>query len=685
MSPIRTLACLSLFVAACGDAPPPKVPNAKPVETNAAKPEVTRGATTPEPGATTIATPPAAEPTVLSEDDKKRDQALVAKLAPYVDAYSNVDAQLSKDKKKLLFRSNRDGLWKPYVGETGKPGAEPKKLVESNERVSYAAFTPDSKFVLFTSDTGADEQFALFKVAPDGTGLTNLTPGEKLRRDPPVFPRTRPNLVTYSARALKESGSRVYTQDIATTEPKLVYKDDGQVFAVSASPDGQHVLLLRQKSASETALLRLDVDSGKTARLYPRDGGKPVAIASAVYSADGKRVYVSTDDGGEGSSVVLIEPGSGVISGRYKEEVAPTAEIDNMVVSPKDDRLAIAVNAGNHSEVRILDAKSLKLQRTVKTPVGFIQVGEYADDGASFTIRMGTPDKPNDVYDVDAASGTLKPLRADVRPGLKDAIAIDASIDKVAAFDGLSIPLNVYLPKNRGKSQLPVIVDVHGGPSASSVAGWNPIAAFFASQGYAWIQPNIRGSTGFGRAYEMADNKDKRGDAMKDLESVNTWVKAQTWCDDNRVFIEGGSYGGYIVLMALTRQPTLWRAGIDYVGVSSLTTLMQNTSGIIRAVLTDEFGDLDKERELLDKWSPLKDIEKISAPLFVYQGQNDPRVPRSEADQVVNALRTRKVPVEYMVAMNEGHSIDRRENKLELYTRIVRFIGDQTKTAPAPK
>ncbi len=676
-----------LLAAACGggggEAASPKAP-AKTVETNAAKPMTTPPPSTTATEPTTMATPPAAEPTVLSDDDKKRDQALVAKLAPYVDAYANVDAQLSKDRKKVLFRSNRDGLWKPYVGEVGKPGAEPKKLVDTTERITSAAFTPDSKWVVYTSDTGADEQFAIWKVAPDGTGGTNLTPGEKLRRDPPVFARLRANHIGFSARALKESGSRVYTQDLAGGEPKLVYKEDGQVFAVSASPDGQHLLLLRQKSASDQVLLRLDVDSAKAVRLYPREGSKPVSVFAAAYSGDGKRIYLSTDDGQEGSNLVAIE-GSGIISARYKEEVTPNAAIDNILASPKDDRLAIVAFAGNHSEVRILDAKSLKLQRTVKTPVGAIQVGEFAEDGASFTVRMSTPDKPNDVYDVDAATGAMKPLRADVRPGLKDAVALDASIDKVAAFDGLSIPINVYLPKTRGKAQMPVIVDVHGGPSASSVAGYNAIAAFFVSQGYAWVQPNIRGSAGFGRAYEMADNKDKRGDALKDLESVNTWVKAQPWCDDNRVIVLGGSYGGYIVLMALTRQPTLWRAGVDYVGVSSLTTLMQNTSGVIRAVLTDEFGDLATERALLDAWSPLKDIGKVDAPLFVYQGQNDPRVPRSEADQVVNALRTRKVPVEYMVAMNEGHSADRRETKLELYTRIARFLADQTKAAPQTK
>jgi dipeptidyl aminopeptidase/acylaminoacyl peptidase len=494
----------------------------------------------------------------------------------------------------------------------------------------------------------------------------------------PVLPRLRPGVMVYSARALKETGSRVYVQDIAGGEPKLVYKEDGQVFVTSVSPDGSHAMVLRQKSASDATLLRLDLDSGKVQRIYPREG-KTAAINDVAYSPDGKRVFIATDDGQDGGNIVQIEPALGVVSGRYKEDVVPTANVAAIAVSPKDDRLAITLDAGNHTEIRILDAKTLKLQKTVKVPLGLAAPNEFSEDGSSFAIRLGTPDKPNDIYDVDAASGNLKPLRADVRPGLKDAAPIDAIVDKVAAFDGLSIPVHAYLPKQRAGKQLPVIVSVHGGPSASSVAGWNPTAMFFASQGYAWVEPNIRGSTGFGRNYEMADNKEKRGDAMRDLESVNAWVKSQSWTDKDKVIIYGGSYGGYCVLMALTRQTALWRAGVDLVGVSSLTTLMKNTSGVIRAFLTDEFGDLDKEKDLLDKWSPLKDVDKITAPLLVYQGQNDPRVPRSESDQVVRALRTRKVPVEYMIAMNEGHSIDRRENRVELYARMARFLGDNLK------
>ena len=173
----------------------------------------------------------------------------------------------------------------------------------------------------------------------------------------------------------------------------------------------------------------------------------------------------------------------------------------------------------------------------------------------------------------------------------------------------------------------------------------------------------------------MADNREKRGDVLRDLERVNAWVKGQPWCDANRVVIEGGSYGGYVTLLALTRQPNIWRASIDLFGIADLHTFMKSTDQTIRAFFVEEFGDPDKDAALLDAWSPIRDADKITAPLFVYAGQNDPRVPRSESDAIVKAMRARGIPVEYMVAANEGHSLASREVKIEFMTRSLRFLS----------
>jgi dipeptidyl aminopeptidase/acylaminoacyl peptidase len=199
---------------------------------------------------------------------------------------------------------------------------------------------------------------------------------------------------------------------------------------------------------------------------------------------------------------------------------------------------------------------------------------------------------------------------------------------------------------------------------------------FYTGLGYAVVEPNVRGSTGFGRAYERADNGQKRMDAVKDMEAVGRWAIAQPWCDGRAVLL-GGSYGGYMTLMGLTLHPDLWVAGVDLVGPSNLVTFMATTTAEIRSLFLDEFGDPDKDRAFLESISPIHAIDKIRAPLFIYQGANDPRVPQGESEQVVRALQKRGVPVEYMLVANEGHSVEHKENHAAFLGRSARFLETQ--------
>jgi len=289
------------------------------------------------------------------------------------------------------------------------------------------------------------------------------------------------------------------------------------------------------------------------------------------------------------------------------------------------------------------------------------------------TAVWSTPTTPTDVYRVDTATGRVSPLRSEKRAALDRLPAIDTKIVEIDAFDGGKIPINVYVPK-KISGKVPVIVSYHGGPAGSSAVRWSPTALFYLSQGYAWVEPNVRGSSGFGRAFEAADNGAKRLDAFHDIESAGKWAAAQAWADPARVVVFGGSYGGYTVLVALTRQPDLWRAGVDLFGVANLKTFMATTSGVIHQIFLLEFGDPDKDGAFLDSISPVRDADRIVDPLFVYAGANDPRVPRPESDLIVKALRSRGVPVEYMVRDDEGHSLSRRESQIEFLSRSARFL-----------
>lgn len=665
-----TLVLAALF--ACGGSEPPPIVAPPPTAT-AKPPPPAPDAGVPE---AKVEESPPIEPTGLTAEQKAQDAKLAPKASALVDAYFNAGGRLSKDKKKLFFRSNRDGNWQGYVADATKPTAAPKKLTTGAERVTSLQLTSDQKWLISTSDEGADENFRIFRMAPDGQNATSLTPGAVLHRDVPVLPRLRPTTLVYSASDKKDPKGFVYTLEMGGEE-RRVYTDEMPISIEDVSPDGTRALFLRFVSLSEQILFWLDLDTGKAARVYPPDG-RTARITAAAYSADAKGAFVATDDGQEAAYVVDINPVSRTISGRYKEEQAPTAQVIGLSVSHKGDLVAMTVDAGDRTEVRLLDPATMKAKSTVKAAPGTHYAGAWADDGSAFVMSTGTPNAPSDLALVDA-SGAVKPLRSEARPGLAKLPGLDVSSVRADTFDALKIPLNVYLPKPRPAGKLPTLVVVHGGPAASARLGWNPFARFFASQGWATVEPNIRGSSGFGRAYEMADDREKRGDAIKDLEAVNKWVKAQTWCDPNRVVVFGGSYGGYMTLMALTRQPNLWRAGIDLVGIANLRTFLKSTAQQIRAVFVHEFGDLENDLPLLNQFSPHRSFDKIKAPLFVYQGANDPRVPRPESDLIVKTLREKKVPVEYMLAPNEGHSLDRRENKVEFLTRAARFLSENAK------
>jgi dipeptidyl aminopeptidase/acylaminoacyl peptidase len=366
---------------------------------------------------------------------------------------------------------------------------------------------------------------------------------------------------------------------------------------------------------------------------------------------------------------------------RYEETALPSGTIGGIAPSPTGDRVAIEVDAGNHAEIRLLSARTLKQERTLDLPTGSVSLSAFTRDGTRLTMGMSRADQPADPFVANVSTGAVTPLRDDERPGLSALPKTDASIVTIKARDGLDLPTNLYLPQAASRGKLPVLVSIHGGPTGSADLGWNAYTKFFVSLGYAVVEPNIRGSSGFGVAFEAADNKEKRADALADVETINRWARAQTWCDPDRLVIMGQSYGGYMTLLALARQPTLWRAGIDLSGMSDLRTMERLEDQAIRVFDETEFGVLGKEDDLLYEWSPLKYVDHITAPVFIYQGVNDPITPRNEADQMVIALRRRAIPVEYMLLENEGHGIRRTENKAEYLSRAARFLEEHT----APK
>jgi dipeptidyl aminopeptidase/acylaminoacyl peptidase len=664
---------LPLLLLGCGSAP---------VE-NPTAPVVTQALPSP-PASTaaqaTTAPPPAPvtiDPDVPTGADAARDAELKKQAEGIVGVYTNTSPSLTPDGKKVVFLSDRDGLPQLYVGEVAKPDAPPLRLVTSAERIVGPALTPDGKSVIFRSDKGANERWSIFRVDLDGKNLVELTPGEELQRDWTSVPdKATPAVVVYSARAVSEAKSSLFVQEITPgKKPKRVYADPSIGGVTDVSRDGKWALWTRTVTISESTLSLVDLGTGTIKSLYP-SAGKKVRIYDASFTADGKRAVLSTDDGGDRTILLSIDVQTGAETARHIEDRPPTAAISISSASKDGKSFVEGVFAGNHSELRVLDQKTLKPVRDIQVPLGAGGVGLFSEDGKRMAMTWGTADGPTDLYSVEVSTGKVTPLRKEARSGLASLPAQDVSIIDVSSFDGTKIPVNLYLPAalKKAPKPTPVMVIVHGGPAGASTVGWDPFRRFYAAQGYAIVEPNVRGSSGFGRTYEMADNGPKRPDGIKDVEMVARWAMTQPWADKDRMVIFGGSYGGYTVLMGVTRQTDIWRAGVNLFGISSWRTFMTSTSGLIHDLFLTEIGDPDKDGAFLDSISPLKDAAKIKAPLFVYAGANDIRVPKPESDQIVRSLRERRVPVEYMVATNEGHSVSHRENQVELLARSARFL-----------
>ncbi len=613
------------------------------------------------------------EPDKPSGNDAARDAELAKQVTPLVDAFLNTAGVLTPDGKRLVFLSNRDGIDQLYVADATKADSPATRLFTSAERVTGARVTRDGKAVVFRSDKGADENWSVYRVDLDGKNLTELTPGETLNRDDIFLPARASTMMYFSARKKEQGASSIYGLPIAGGEAKKIYGIDGFGRLLDVTPDGGHLLFERVPSINDNILEVVDSAKGKAVKLYPAKG--PATINDAKFSADGQRVFASTDSGSDRAVLLALDATSGKELARYTDPASATASVLDVVEPVTRDKLACVIDAGNHNEIRLLDAATLKPSAEVKLPMGSGAVTDFSDDGKSIVVAWSTPNTPTDLFALDFSSGKVVPLRNEPRPSISALPTLDVSVNEVRAHDGVKIPVHEFLPPvaKTGK-KLPIIINYHGGPANVSRIRWNVGARFFTALGYVWVEPNVRGSTGYGRAYVMADDGAKRREALKDIETTGKWVAAQPWADKARVVIYGGSYGGYTTLIGLTRYPSLWRAGVDLVGVVNWVSFMKTTSGYIHDLFKTELGDPEKEQVMLEELSPIKDVEKIKAPLFVYAGANDPRVPRSEDDQIVKALRARGVLVEYMVAPNEGHSLSRRENQIEFYSRAARFL-----------
>jgi dipeptidyl aminopeptidase/acylaminoacyl peptidase len=416
--------------------------------------------------------------------------------------------------------------------------------------------------------------------------------------------------------------------------------------------------------------------SGEVRTLTPEPGAEgPWLHVAAAWSADRRGLYLLSNRGRQFLSLAYLDLASTQLTYLYET----SWDIEHLAVTQDGRRIALVTNTDGYSLLEIFDVSNGWEERksllTPTLPGGVVVETVWSHDGTRLALTFATPDDSPDVWVWDEMAGVIWRATQSSLGGIPRESFVNPSLIHYPTFDGREIPAFLYLPHDKQQG-LGVVIHVHGGPESQARPVFNPVIQYLVSCGYGVLTPNVRGSTGYGYEYQSLDDVRLRMNSVKDLQYAALWLRESGTADPRRIAVMGGSYGGFMVLAAVTNYPDLWAAGVDIVGIANFITFLENTGPWRRKLREAEYGSLEHDREFLEQISPIRLVDRITTPMFVVHGANDPRVPVGEAEQIVSALRTHGVPVAYLRFEDEGHGLVKRANRLIAYPAIAHFLDE---------
>lgn len=584
-----------------------------------------------------------------------------ADIAAAVQRYQNSRAALFEDwlPDGSMLIATRFGATQ-QLHHVKAPGAARTQLTFYDEPVASANTIPGTDRFVLTRDTGGDEWFQLY-----AKGLTTeavaLTEGGTTRNASPVMSRDGTLLVW--ARATKGSGrySLLATDPTAPSAPRALHSVDGAISADDLSDDKAKLLFSRGISNRESQLFLLDVASGKATRIAPK--ATTARYENARFLPGGKSIITISDGGSDTRRLVEIDLASG------RETVLTPGlkwDVESYDLSKGGRVLAYAVNEDGFSRVVVQDRITRRALPQPELPRGVLTALKFSPDGGALAIGLTNATSAGDVWSWNVNAGGLTRWTTSELGELDPAKLAEPTLIRFKSFDGLSVPAFVYRPRGvAADAKTPVIIDIHGGPEAQTRPIWNYGAQYFADVlGATVILPNVRGSDGYGKRYLNLDNAEKREDSVKDIGALIDWVGTQPGMDAAKVAVYGQSYGGYMSLAVMTHYSDRLVGGVERYGISDWVSFLNNTEAYRRDNRRAEYGDErdPKMKAVFAKISPMANVGKITKPMLVMQGANDPRVPQSESDQVVAKLRAGGVEAWYVLFADEGHGFMKKPN-----------------------
>ena len=565
-----------------------------------------------------------------------------------------------------------------------QPGGARQQITFFEEPVQSVAINPNparNQF-LFTKDTGGSEFYQLFLFDIETGEYRQLTDG-KARNGGALWSNRGDRFAFFTT----QRNGRDWDVHIATANaPKRsipVVEREGVWWPADWSADDTQLLIGRYVSRNESYLYQLDIKTQELTQVNPTD--QPIAYDGAVFAKDGLGVYFTSDQGSEFQRLQYYDLASGEIQ-VFTEDIP--WDIESFTLSENGQFLAFTANEEGISQLYLLDLASGQRRVLPDLPIGAIYGMEFSPDGQQLGMVFNTPKTTGDVYVLDLQSQELARWTYSEIGGLNSEKFVTPSLIRYPTFDRVNgkprtIPAFYYRPP--GKGPFPVLVNIHGGPESQSRPYFSPTTQYYLNElGIAVLLPNVRGSSGYGKSYLLLDNGRKREDSVKDIGALLDWIEQQPELDASRVAVSGGSYGGYMVLASMIHYNERLRAGINVVGISNFVTFLENTEAYRQDLRRVEYGDErdPQMREFLLSISPTTRAEEITKPLFVVQGLNDPRVPASESEQIVQRMRENSGMVWYLLAKDEGHGFSKKGNRDYLRNTVVLFLEQFLLTEP---
>ncbi len=622
------------------------------------------------------------------------DGATLPALRRYGDVAGHQFVDWHPQRREMLVAHRAPGQSTTQLYRLRTPLGALEPLTEGADPVSNARWEPKGgRYILFERGSRGDEAYQVYRLDPETRAATQITPtGERHAIAGFVESRALVIVASVPLDRTAEGGRRAeVTTKLTLVDPlapdapggrRLITElPGGGWFGAEVSPDERQIALTRYFSATHSEVWVIELASGERRRVLPA-AGEILRAAHFVgaWATDGKGLYVVSDRASEFRELMQLDLASGQLTGLTSHIPWDVTEGD---VHPGKFPLALLVNSDGRDELRLLErSRGSEVALTASPPLPGGSVGHVRFHPATGELAMvvHSAQGPGHILSLDLQSGRHQPWTRVLAPAGLDLTQMpDQQIVRWKSFDGRTVSGVLSLPPARFTGQRPVLMVMHGGPEAQAKQGWNGrLNYLLLERGVAIFEPNVRGSSGYGKTYLDLDNGRAREDSVQDMASAIDWAATHPRLDHRKVVVYGGSYGGYMALAAATRLSDRIAGAASAVGISNFVTFLERTESYRRDLRRAEYGDERDPamREFLLSISPLTHAERVSKPLLVMQGKNDPRVPWTESEQIVRRLQQRGVPVWYLLADNEGHGFARRENADFALATLVRFLEE---------